>query len=378
LRNCAANRVKGRPVSKSLIYLDHAATTPLSTGARAAMVEALDLNGNPSSVHRAGRAARNAIDRVRGQLAQRLDVGTGQVIFTSGGTEANAIALSQVSAEYRFASAIEHEAVLSWVPEANYLPIQPNGVVDLEAAEALLASAEPGLVSVMLVNNVIGTIQPVEEIAQIAKRYGHSVHCDAVQAFGKMAFDFESLGVDMLSVSAHKIGGPKGVGALIVRDGLPLAPFTKGGGQERRRRPGTENIQGIIGLGGALSEFDERLAAVPAISSFAQTVEHHVGAGNVMTSASPRVPHIMSVYMPGVDSQMQLMRLDLEGICVSAGSACSSGKVAESDVIKRLSVEGKAAAQTVRISFGPETEQSDVDAFLKAWEAIRETVRSAA
>lgn len=365
-------------ISKELIYLDFAATTPLNAGARGAMHAALDMVGNPSSVHRAGRAARDAVDQTRAKLANCLGVGIGQVVFTSGGTEANAIALTQVPFEQRYCSSVEHEAVLAWVPEDNILPTDSHGVLDLNRAQEVLSNAAPGLVSVMLVNNTLGTLQPIQAICEIAKSYGHLMHCDAVQGFGKVPLDFAALGADFLSVSAHKIGGPKGVGALIVRDGFALQSFTKGGGQERRRRPGTENVVGIAGFGGALSHLSERLEAVRAIDPLRQRVLDGVGPDHLIGADAPRVPHILSLHMPGVRSELQLMRFDLAGICLSAGSACSSGKVTQSHVIQALGNQDEAASQSIRVSFGPETTPGDVDAFVREWVSIRQSVRTAA
>lgn len=365
-------------ISKELIYLDYAATTPLNAGARGAMHAALDMVGNPSSVHRAGRAARDAVDQTRAALARCLGVGIGQIIFTSGGTEANAIALTQVPFEQRYCSGVEHEAVLAWVPQDNILPVDANGVLDLNRAEAVLSGAPPGLVSVMLVNNTLGSVQPVKAIAEIAKSHGHLMHCDAVQGFGKVSLDFADLGADFISVSAHKIGGPKGVGALIVRDGFALQSFTKGGGQERRRRPGTENVVGIAGFGGALAHLSERLEAVRDIEQLNQSVLAGIGPEQVIGADAPRVPHILSFHMPGVKSELQLMRFDLAGICLSAGSACSSGKVTQSHVIQALGTQGDAASQSIRVSFGPETTRGEADAFVHEWISIRQSVRSAA
>lgn len=341
-------------------------------------MRALDLMGNPSSVHRAGRAARDAIDSVRIALASAFGVGVGQVVFTSGGTEANAIALTQVPEGRRYCSAVEHEAVLAWVPELHHLRVLDDGALDLEAAELELSKAAPGLVSLMLVNNTLGTIQPVKALADIAHQHGHLVHCDAVQAFGKTPVSFDDLSADFLTVSAHKIGGPKGAGALIVRDGYPLKSFTKGGGQERRRRPGTENMQGLLGFGGALEDLSLRLSAADRIAGYAAAVCNVVGPEALVAETSQAVPHIVSLHMPGVKSHLQLMRFDLAGICVSAGSACSSGKVSESHVIRALRLGSDVASESVRVSFGPETTQSDVDAFLAEWTAIRQSVKSAA
>ncbi len=359
--------------SKQLIYLDYAATAPLRPPVKAAMAEALDYVGNPSSVHRAGRAVRDKINAVRGALADTVGAMPGEVIFTSGGTESNAIALTQVSKDRRYASAIEHEAVLGWVDEVNRLPVTSAGFVDVDAADVILSNAAPGLVSLMLVNNATGAIQPVADIAAIAHKHGHLVHCDAVQALGKVDIDKASLGADFLSLSAHKIGGPKGMGALIVKDGFALQSLTQGGGQERRRRPGTENVLGIIGFGAALEGLQD-FAATKSMKALAQQVAERAA---IAASAAPRVPHIMSLHMPGVKNQLQLMRLDLEGLCVSAGSACSSGKVAGNHVLEAMGL-ADVADEFIRISFGPETTRAEVDTFLTAWDAIRTSQQKAA
>ncbi|MEO0412641.1 MAG: aminotransferase class V-fold PLP-dependent enzyme [Pseudomonadota bacterium] len=363
-------------MTKDLLYLDYAATTPLAPSARAAMERGFDMLGNPSSIHRAGRAARDAINAVRLDLANHFGVTQGQVIFTSGGTEANALALHQVQQERRFASAIEHEAVLAWVPEANHLPVTPNGVLDLEAAEAKLSEAEPGLVSLMAANNATGARQPVEAAAKLAAAHGHLVHCDAVQAFGKIPLDLAALGADFLTVSAHKIGGPKGIGALIVKDGFPLQSLLRGGGQERRRRPGTENLIGILGLGGAL-ETIERYGDMAQFLPLMEQVIAHVGLQNVAAYGAERFPHILSIQMPGIKNQLQLMRFDLDGICVSAGSACSSGKVAGNHVLEAMGY-GDRSEEFIRVSFGPETTQGDVARFLAAWDKIQNSAKAAA
>lgn len=363
-------------VVKDLIYLDYAATAPLSRAARAAITAGFDLGGNPSSIHRAGRAARDAINAVRTQLAEHVGVGQGEVIFTSGGTEANALALTQLTPQSRYCSAVEHEAVLSWVPSDNHLPVTRDGVLDLEAADKRLKGAPPGLVSLMAVNNATGAIQPVKALADIAHAHGHLVHCDGVQALGKVPVRMEGLGADFLTLSAHKIGGPKGIGALIVKDGFPIQSVLRGGGQERRRRPGTENVLGILGFGGALTGLED-FSNTEHFEALHPQIAQHVGAENIAAHAAEKVPHILSIRMPGVKNQLQLMRFDLEGICVSAGSACSSGKVAGNHVLEAMGF-GAASEEFIRVSFGPQTTQQEVAAFLEAWDKIYASQRKAA
>ncbi|MEM7569897.1 MAG: cysteine desulfurase family protein [Pseudomonadota bacterium] len=363
-------------MGKELIYLDYAATAPLAETAKTAMADGFALVGNPSSVHRAGRAARDAISKVREQLAAALGTTPGQVVFTSGGTEANALALTQVPQSKRYVSAIEHEAVLSWTLPAYHLPVTAHGIIDLEGAQARLSSWEPGLVSLMLVNNATGIIQPVTALAEIAHAHGHLVHCDGVQAFGKVPIDIATLGADFLTVSAHKIGGPKGIGALIVKDGFALTALLQGGGQERRRRPGTENVLGILGFGGALEAIGD-YAGSAHYDALQASIETHVGAAHVAGSASSRVPHILSVRMAGVKNQLQLMRFDLAGLCVSAGSACSSGKVAGNHVLEVMGL-GESAEEYIRLSFGPSTTSRHIAQFLSVWDDIRASQKAAA
>src|SRR3954469_21366516 len=239
-------------MSVAFAYLDHNATSPLRPAALDAMVEALRAGGNPSSVHRAGRAARTRVDLARRQVASLVGARPAEVVFTSGGTEANNMALTGSGPNRVLVSAIEHDSVLKAVPGAERIPVGRDGVVDLAALQRMLAaSRQPPLVSVMFANNETGGIHAVAEVVRVARAAGALVHCDAVQAAGKVAVDLHGLGVDYLSLSAHKLGGPIGVGALVVRSGIPLAADRLGGGQESYRRAGTENVAGIVGFGAA-------------------------------------------------------------------------------------------------------------------------------
>ena len=363
-----------------MIYLDYNATTPMKPAVRAALMEALERCGNASSVHRFGRIARRHMDEARASVAAMVGVKPTQVIFTSGGTEANNLALRGIASPQIIASAIEHDSVLANASVVR-LSVNNNGVVDLVATEEILKSAPQGsLVSVMMVNNETGVIQPVAEIALLAKRYGHKIHTDAVQAAGRLSIDFATLGVDALTLSAHKIGGPQGVGALIVDVKLALKAQALGGGQEMNRRAGTENTAGIIGFGVAAQlAVDDvrdtlRLAAMrDLIQARMKTIapEDAVVAG----ADAPRVATVLNIAMRGVSSETQVAALDLAGVAVSAGSACSSGKVKASHVLRAMGYGDDVAGSTLRISFGWNTKQDDLDRCVEAWQTLYQRVR---
>lgn len=351
-------------------YLDHNATTPVRPEAVAAMTAALAEPGNASSVHAAGRRARARLEAARCSLAERLGVPPARVVFTSGGTEANHLALLGFDGP-RLVSAVEHPAVLDAVPDAPRVPVDTSGVLDLPALADLLARHRPALVSLMLANNETGVIQPVAEAATLARRHGALLHCDAVQAFAKVPFTLADLGADLVTVSAHKLGGPPGVGALVLRDGCPdPRPLQRGGGQERRRRAGTENLPGIAGFAAALGiatdwervrTLRDRLeAAVKALRPDA------VVAG----SAATRLPNTSCILTPGLPAATQLMALDLAGVAVSSGAACSSGKVGPSHVLAAMGQPPELAGCAIRVSLGPETTAAEVDRFLTAWAVL--------
>ncbi len=356
---------------ESSVYLDYNATAPLRPEARTAMAAALDVCGNPSSVHAPGRAARRLVEDAREQVAALVGAAPSQVIFTSGGTEANNMALKGCGRDRIIVSAIEHESVLRPAPDAEIAPVDGDGVVDAERLAARLGrDGPPALVSVMLANNETGAIQPVAEIAALARDHGALVHCDAVQAAGKIAIDMAGLGVDLLTLSAHKLGGPPGTGALIAGDGVTLAPLIAGGGQERGRRAGTENVAGIAGFGAA-AEAAAGLGGWPRIAALRDRLEARAGEAvpdlHIFGAAAPRLPNTSCLAMPGVRAETQVMALDLAGVAVSAGSACSSGKVEPSQVLLAMGAGEEAAANAIRVSLGWASESADVDAFLAAW-----------
>jgi cysteine desulfurase len=342
-------------------YLDHNATSPLRPVALDAMVEALQAGGNPSSVHRTGRAARGRLDKARKQVAGLVGALPAEVVFTSGGTEANNMALH--GHERVLVSAIEHESVLKAVPAAQRIPVDRNGVIDLAALERMLAD-KPALVSVMFANNETGVIQPMAEVVRLARAAGALVHCDAVQAAGKVPVDLHGLGVDYLSLSAHKLGGPTGIGALIVRSGAPLTADRLGGGQESWRRAGTENVAGIVGFGAAAEASRGGLA--PALRD---RLEAGL-AGKVHGAAAPRLPNTSCISMPGVKAETQVMALDLAGVGVSAGSACSSGKVSRSAVLAAMGTDPVEAETAIRISCGWNTVFEDIERLIAAWQGL--------
>lgn len=349
-------------------YLDHNATSPLRPVAFDAMVEALRAGGNPSSVHQVGRKARNALDMARRQVAKLVGAQPIEVIFTSGGTEANNIALAGSGRRRLLVSSVEHESVRNAAPDAAIIPVDGNGVVDLVALErALAASDEPALVSVMLANNETGVLQPVAEVVALARAVGALVHCDGVQAAGKVAVSFHGLGVDYMSLSAHKIGGPTGIGALVAREGAPLAADRKGGGQESYRRAGTENVAGIVGFGAAADEAARGLDVTGLRDRLELALVQIAPGARIYGAAVPRLGNTSFVSMPGVTAETQVMALDLAGVCVSAGSACSSGKVHQSAVLAAMGVPVAEAGSAIRISLGWSTQSADIDRLIAAW-----------
>ena len=357
------------------VYLDHNATTPLRPEAERAAVAALAQTGNPSSVHRYGRAARRAIEDARESVAALVGARPGGVIFTSGGTEANAMVLRGTGRARIVVSAVEHASVLAAGAGATRVPVDRNGVVDLDDLEAVLAAdARPALVSLMLANNETGTIQPVAEAAAIARRHGALIHCDAVQAAGKLPVDMTGLGVHFLTLSAHKLGGPMGAGALVTNESAPLAGWLKGGGQERGLRAGTENISGIAGFAAAaavarseIGRFDRLAAWRDAIESRAKAA---VPSARVLGAGAARLANTSCLALPGVAAETQVIALDLAGVAVSAGSACSSGKVGPSHVLAAMGAGEDIAASAIRISLGWSSAESDVERFLEAWTAL--------
>ncbi|MGL4967072.1 MAG: cysteine desulfurase family protein [Inquilinus sp.] len=363
----------------SSIYLDHNATAPLRPEAREAMLAALGAVGNPSSVHRFGREARRLVEAGRAQVAALAGVAPAQIVFTAGATEANALALTGLGRRQILTSAIEHDSALAWATDR--VPVGGDGRVDLDALDRMLAAgAEPAVVSVMAVNNETGVIQPVVEAAAIARRHGALVHCDAVQAAGRIALPAVGTEVDALSLSAHKLGGPQGIGALVLRDGLPLAPLLRGGAQEGRRRAGTENVAGIAGFGAAAAAAVANWAERPRIAALRDELEQRLTAEGavVLGAGAPRVANTSCVAMPGVTAETQVAALDLAGVAVSAGSACSSGKVRRSHVLEAMGLPADLAESAIRISLGPATDTAAIDRCVAAWIDLSRRRRSRA
>jgi cysteine desulfurase len=351
------------------VYLDHNATSPLRPAAKAAMLAAMDACGNPSSVHAEGRAARKIIDDAREKLGSMLGCLPQMITFTGGGTEANNLAIRGVGAERILVSAIEHSCVLAAARETGKLleiiPVDEQGRVKLEALEALLRKSVPNtLVSIMLANNETGVIQDLSAIAAVVRNAGALLHVDAVQAFGKIPVNFGLLGCDMLTVAAHKVGGPKGVGALIIRDGLVVAPLIVGGGQELRRRSGTENVVAIAGFGA--------LAGEPLVETHYLIDKMHNALNDtvIFSDRVARLSNTICFAYPGMIAETLLINFDLEGIAVSSGSACSSGKVARSHVLDAMGVAPDISRGAIRVSLGWNTTEADVTRFMDVWQKI--------
>jgi cysteine desulfurase len=354
------------------VYMDYNATAPLRPEAAAAVAETMELTGNASSVHGFGRRLRGRIEDAREAVAALAGARPEDVIFTSGGTESNNLALRGSGRERILVSTGEHDSVLRAVPEAEPIPLKRDGRVALSRLAVMLADdPRPALVSVMLANNETGVIQPVREVAALAREFGALVHCDAAQAAGKISVDMGALDVDFLSLSAHKLGGPQGVGALVAAEGVALVPLILGGGQERRRRAGTENAAGIAGFGAAAE------AAGRGLDDFARLATLRDGLEAKLTDlapetevfgvAAPRLANTTCFAVPGMRAETQVMALDLAGVAVSAGSACSSGKVTPSHVLRAMGYGEAAAASAIRVSLGWESGLEDIERFLDAW-----------
>ncbi len=354
-------------MSLASVYLDHNATSPLRPAAFDLMVDALRAGGNPSSVHKTGRAARARVEAARRQAAGLVGALPAEIVFTSGGTEANSLALKGAGRRRVLVSAVEHDSVLKVGP-CEIVPVDPNGVVDLAVLEQMLtASSEPALVSVMFANNETGVLQPIAEVVRLARAAGALVHCDAVQGAGKAPVDLHGLGVDYLSLSAHKFGGPTGIGALVVRAGAALETDRRGGGQESNRRAGTENLAGIVGFGAAAEAARGGLEVANLRNRIEAELIKIAPAAKIYGAAVPRLSNTTCISMPGVKADTQVMALDLAGVCVSAGAACSSGKVTRSAVLAAMGVESSEAETALRISCGWSTVSEDIDRLIAAW-----------
>ena len=385
LHDVASSKGKtlNRPLNINIIsrtYLDYNATAPLLPEARKAMIAALDVTGNASSVHGEGRRARGIVESAREDVARLVGAKPSEVVFTSGATEANAWVMAQ-GWDTIFVSGIEHDSVLAPAKASGAniidIPVGRDGVARFDEVARHLASAvKPGraLIALQMANNETGVIQPVAEFSELAREHGLAMHVDAVQGAGRLPVEFAALGVTTLSLSAHKMGGPKGVGALIIRDHVDLVPFVRGGGQERRRRAGTENIAAIAGFGAAAGEALAALAASSRIGELRDSLEVGVRALSpdaiIIGAQSPRLANTSAIALPGKHAESMVIKLDLAGIAVSAGAACSSGKVGVSHVLQSMGFGADIAGAAIRVSLGPETRDHDIAAFLTAWKTI--------
>ena len=360
-------------MKQQFTYLDHNATTPIRENALATMMAVLSEVGNPSSIHHYGRSARKHVEDARKKIADTLGVSSGQVFFNSGATEGNNTIIKGFAGKRILISATEHPSVIDAGVKCDIIPVDANGLIDLVAFEKQVRDNPPALVSVILVNNETGVIQPVAEISKIAKSVGALIHCDAVQGYGRIAFTRESLGVDFLTLSSHKIGGPQGVGALIMAAGLTLPKLLEGGGQERRSRAGTENTAGIAGFGIAAAE---AVAAIPHFQKLAilrDRIESEITKSprvKIYGANAPRVANTISCTVSGIASDTLLMAFDIEGIAISSGSACSSGTVKLSHVLKAMGMSEKNPAAALRISLGHTTTEQDIEKFIKVWNIL--------
>jgi cysteine desulfurase len=368
------------------VYLDWNATTPLRPEARAAMAAAWDLSGNPSSVHAEGRASRRLVEDARAVIAEAVGAGARNVVFTSGGTEANSLALTPglrrnfgLSINRLVVAAIEHASVLTggrFPREAiETLRVGKSGVVDLNHLGEILADGPPALVSVMSGNNETGALQPVAEIADIVHGAGGLLHVDAVQTFGKMSLNVKEMKADLISLSAHKIGGPKGIGAVVLADGLNgLEASIRGGGQEQGRRAGTENVLGIVGFGAAVKAAMGSLVGdmdrVENLRKRLETGLRQTRGVFVFSENTLRLPNTTLFTVPGLKAETAVIGFDLEGIAVSSGSACSSGKVQPSHVLEAMGFGPELAKGAVRLSLGWSTTEADIDCCLEAWRKL--------
>ena len=378
------------------IYLDYNATTPVDREVLEAMLPYFsEAAGNASSIHSAGRRARSAVENARASVARLIGAKPSEVVFTSGGTEADNLAIfgsvgaSKFERKYVICSAIEHHAVLEACEAAakrgvavTWLPVSASGIVDPEDIRHALRP-ETILITVMHANNELGTIQPIEEIGKIAREAKVRFHTDAVQSVGKIPVDVKAMGVDLLSLSAHKICGPKGVGALYVREGTPLEPMLRGGSNQRDRRPGTENVPGIVGLGKAaeiasreLAEGHVRIAALR--DRLEQGILERVPGTRVNGGRVRRVPNTTNISFAECEGESLVIGLDLGGVECATGAACSSGAVSPSHVLTAIGLSPAEAKSSLRLSLGRFSTQEDVDMALQVIPGVVERVRSVA
>jgi cysteine desulfurase len=356
------------------LYLDYNATAPLLPQVMQAMTDAMHLIGNPSSIHTQGRMVRKHIEQARAQIAQTVHCDPTHITFTSGATEANNWAVFGSNAKRILMSSIEHASLIDLPVEKIIIPVTTQGVVDIDALEKLLAQDNtPTLVCVMWVNNETGVIQPIEQIAALCAIYSAQLHVDAVQALGRFPIDLSAIPITSLSLSAHKIGGPSGVGALVYAHDVVLEKMIHGGGQERRRRAGTENFLGIVGFGVAAQIAQTTPADYQQLGKMRDALEEKLLSVlpdvKIAGQGAPRVGNTTQLIWPHQSAEQQLIALDLAGIAISSGSACSSGSIQPSHVLRAMGVSDALARCAIRVSTGPTTTQNDIDRFFSAWVA---------
>ncbi|MBO0740015.1 MAG: cysteine desulfurase [Hyphomicrobiaceae bacterium] len=362
-------------MSRARTYLDWNATAPLRREAQAAMLAALAVVGNPSSPHAEGRRARAIVEDAREQVAALVGARPSEVVFTSGGTEANNWVLAAGWNRILLAG-VEHDSVLAAARTSQAqlvnLPVDQDGVIVRDGLSRRLAAAEgPALLTLQLANNETGVLQPVTDVAVEAKQHGLAVHSDAVQAAGRVPVELASLHVDYLTVSAHKLGGPQGTGALVIRGARGLSPLISGGGQERRRRAGTENVAAIAGFGAAAEAARRELVQMARVGQLQARLERQVRSitpeAVIIAERAARLPNTTDLALPGANAETLVIQFDLAGIAVSAGAACSSGKVGASHVLAAMGLSAELAGAAIRISLGHGSTEADVARFLSAW-----------
>jgi cysteine desulfurase len=369
-------------MTDGLTYLDHNATTPLKPAVREIMLQKMGFFGNASAVHKAGRAARRDIEDARHKIAKLVNAGPQAVIvFTAGATEANNLVLKGSGAERVLVSAIEHPSVLNARADKEIIPVLPSGLIDLAALDKMFdGNHRTTLISVMLVNNETGIIQPIDKVMEIAKCRGALVHTDAVQAAGRLPLDLQKLGVDYMTLSAHKIGGPQGAGCLIMSNCVSVLPQVHGGNQEKNMRAGTENVAAIAGFGVAAELAAQDLPAFQQLAALRDKIETELQkiapALRIFGKDVPRVANTTMFALPGASSETQLIALDLAGICVSNGSACASGTVKPSHVLQAMGVSDAEANAALRVSLGWNSTPEDVECFIIKWSEMYQRVKS--
>ncbi|MEZ5961308.1 MAG: cysteine desulfurase family protein [Hyphomonadaceae bacterium] len=364
-------------MTKTPVYCDYNAGAPIRAEAAVAMSRALAAGGNASSVHSVGRRMRAMIEDARERIASALDASAENVVFTSGATEALHLALSSSGATSLIVSAVEHDAVFEQAGKAlkaeRVAPVDSNGVIDLGALAGLLAAAQkPALVVVQLANNESGVIQPIRKVAALCREHGALLLVDAAQAFGRIPVSIADLDATYLVVSSHKLGGPPGAGALVLAPGAPFVTTRFGGGQERGRRPGTENGAALVGFATAVEwALRDREAEVARFAALRDRFEASLPADTVIFGAqAPRLPNTSNFALPGITAETAVIAMDLEGVAISSGAACSSGKVRSSRVLAAMGVAPELAKAALRVSFGHDSKESDVDEALNALSKI--------